>query len=339
MTTTAKTTLWTAVFAAITSAAPAPAQEMIRFASGQSNDSILTQRLYGVWMEQVNADAAGEIRLQNFPPPFAEGTNMWDRVGLGAADIGVALLNAGTAPLPLAGLTSLPSAEINDPQAASIAFQQTYEDGLLDSNLDDVKILALFTTMPTRIYGTGPIQGREDLVGAKIRAADRNVTAVGEALGATPLAIPFAEVYQALSKNVVDTAFANGHSLVIYRQSDFLRHGVENISFGMTPVALIMNRDRYDSLPEAARVAIDKHSGQAFSSFAGGVEAQLQQEWLTKLVGDGALEMHQLAPDELAAWTEISDAVIAGWRDATEGGGAAYDAFAGHYADAVEAQD
>lgn len=314
----------------------AQAQELIRFASGQANDSILMQRLYGVWMDQVNQDAAGEIRLQNFPPPFAVGSNMWDRVELGAADVGVALLNAASVPLPLAGLPSLPSAAISDPKAASIAFEQTFQDGLLDKGLDEVKVLAVFVTMPTRIYGTKPILGRADLAGVKVRAADRNVTALAEGLGATPLAIPFAEVYQALSKNVVDATFTNGHSLVIYRQSDFLRHGVENISFGMTPVALIMNKDRYDRLPDQARAAIDKNSSLTFAAFAGGVEAELQQEWLSRLVAEDKLTLDQLPPDELTAWTEVSDKVIAGWREAVEGGAAAYDAFAGHYADAVQ---
>lgn len=62
-------------------------------------------------------------------------------------------------------------------------------------------------SLPARI----PIRSFEDLQGKKIRAPEGLASAVFEAAGASPVSIPFSEVYGALEKGIVDAADASAY--------------------------------------------------------------------------------------------------------------------------------
>ena len=62
-------------------------------------------------------------------------------------------------------------------------------------------------SLPARV----PIRTFEDLSGKKIRAPEGLASAVFEAAGASPVSIPFSEVYGALEKGIVDAADASAY--------------------------------------------------------------------------------------------------------------------------------
>ena len=301
-----------------TSPAPAEAQTHLRFATGQAPDSPTQLREYGAWADLVNEASNGLLDITSYPPPFADGTNIWDRVTAGVADLGiVALPNTGLQISP-SYVASLP-AQGDNSEAASVALWRLYERGLLEKGLDEVKVLGFLTVMPLRLYSRSPFTELAQLEGLKVRVTDRITADALTHLGASPTSVPFNEAYQAVSRGVVDASLGNGHTMVVYKFREVLSHQVADLSFGMTPFVLIMNRDAYDRLSNEERAVLDEWTGERVSRFLGAAENELRVDFNEDLVSSGDLTVHQLPEEEIARWKEAMAPVIERWiADAPE---------------------
>ncbi|QFT60863.1 C4-dicarboxylate-binding periplasmic protein precursor (plasmid) [Sulfitobacter sp. THAF37] len=309
----------------------AQSEEVLRFGSGQANDSPLYQLTYKKWVDAINEEADGEMTITNFPPPFATATNTWERVVQGVADIGVAGLPISGIPLEKTLVTTLPSTEVTDMKAASMALAETYEKGLLDDSLEEVKILAIYTVLPTRFYSREPISDVEQLKGMKVRAQDANMVKAMSKLGAAAVSIPFSEGYQAISRGVVEASSGNEITQYTYKWSDYLKHGIEDITFGMTPFAIIMNKDKYESLSPEMKAIIDKNSGLALTEMMATAQTGIQQKFSDEMVADGRLTWHKLSPEQFEIWKAAISPVVEEWLENGDGVQETYDAFMESY--------
>lgn len=312
----------------------AEAQTYLRFATAQAPESVIQQRVYGAWADAVNEASGGALDITSYPPPFATATNIWDRVTAGVADMGiVALPNTGLQ-IAASYVTSLPGMG-GDPEAASIAMWNLYEQGLLEEALGEVKVLGFQTIMPLSLYSREPITTMEQLNGMRVRATDRYTANALSLLGASPTSIPFNETYQAISRGVVDASLGSGNSLVVFRFRELLDHQVTNVSFGMTPFVVIMNRDTWDRLSDEERAVIEEWSGEHLSRFLGDMQNVLRDEFDEDLYGSGDVTPHELSEAELARWSETIRPVIDSWIGDTPNGQAILDAYLAAYEQVV----
>lgn len=308
----------------------AMAQTQLRYATGQAPDSIIMQRAYGPWADELNKAGEGLLEVTAFPPPFATTNNMWDRVTAGVADIGIVSLNNAGLPLSASYVASLPGLG-RDTEAASVAMWRLYERGMLEDALDEVVVLGFQTVMSLVLYSSQPVTSMEDLSGLRVRVTDRNTASALTALGASPVSIPFNEAYQAISRGVVDASLGNGNTMVVFRFRELLGHEVENVAFGMTPFAFVMNRNSYDNLAPEARQVIDDWSGERLSRFLGASQNDLLTEFTEDLVGSGDLTQNELSEDELARWMEALQPVTTTWIAETPNGQDVLDAYLEEY--------
>ena len=312
------------------STASAEAQTQLRFATGQAPESIIQERQLGPWMNSVNEASNGLLEITAFPPPFAESTNMWDRVTSGVADIGyVSMPNTGLN-MSASSVAALPTLG-EDTEAAAVAFWRLYERGLLEEGLDEVKVLGFNGVIPLRLYSPSPITELKQLEGLRVRTPDRITANALTLLGASPTSIPFNEAYQALSRGVVDASLGNGHSMVVYRFREVLNHQVADISFGITPYLLIMNRDAYDQLGDEERAVLDKWVGERTSRMLGAAENELSVDYNKDLISSGDLTVHHLPEEELGRWNEAMTPVIEDWIADAPGNQVVLDAYLEEY--------
>ena len=90
---------------------------------------------------------------------------------------------------------------------------------------------------------------------------------------------------------------------------------------------VVMNKDKYDSLPEEARAAIDAHSGAGFSDLFGKAfdsdvakagEREMARESVTVIAADAEL---------MDKWRGAVGSATGDWIAANDNGQAIYDAF------------
>ena len=99
--------------------------------------------------------------------------------------------------------------------------------------------------LPARL----PIRTFDDLKGKKIRAPSGLASAVFAAAGATPLSIPFSEVFGALEKGIVDaadaSAYVNNDATGLHDVAPYpLYPGIHS----MPSMQFTMNKERWDSV-------------------------------------------------------------------------------------------
>jgi TRAP-type C4-dicarboxylate transport system substrate-binding protein len=122
--------------------------------------------------------------------------------------------------------------------------------------LQDVKVLWFYSVGPGILFTKKEVKSMADLKGMRIRATGLTAKSI-QALGATPVAMPMPDVYEALSKGVVGGNVAPPEVLKGWKQAD-----VTDYIAIVPPVYngvhyCVMNLDKWNALSEDARKAID----------------------------------------------------------------------------------
>ncbi len=146
--------------------------------------------------------------------------------------------------------------------------------------------------------------GLPDFTGVKLR--DNPIySAFFKALGASAHNLPATEVYSALEKRVVDAAAWTSIGLIQWKWDKFLSHRV-GPEFFQTDMAVIMNLAKWNSLPAAAKTAVQKTviehenaSRAARQKERDDEQATLKKNGMTshELPADGTKKWHQLSQD------------------------------------------
>ena len=112
------------------------------------------------------------------------------------------------------------------------------------------------------------IESPADFKGMQIRCAGTVPSMYCNALGATAVSMPTNDVYEALSKGVVDGMDNDWHNIdcfKLYEAVDYCMDFTESV----TPIWLVMNKDRYNELPDDLKAIVDEYGGKFASDMAG----------------------------------------------------------------------
>ncbi|MBA7673439.1 hypothetical protein ES703_81637 [subsurface metagenome] len=124
-------------------------------------------------------------------------------------------------------------------------------------------MLWLSTSTPSAIATRDvPIRKLEDLKGLTIRAPGLAGEVI-KALGATPAPTPMMEVYDAISKGVIDGETSNFETLANFKFGEVVNYttSVWQINFPY-PFYVVMNKDSYAKLPADIKGIFDKLVGE-----------------------------------------------------------------------------
>ncbi len=120
-----------------------------------------------------------------------------------------------------------------------------------------------------------PIRTFEDLEGLKIRAPEGLASAVFEAAGAVPLAIPFSEVFGALEKGIADAADASAYvNNVATGLHDVAPYPLYPGIHSMPSMQFTMNNERWESLSEDDQATLRAWWYEAMAA----LEAEVQKQ-------------------------------------------------------------
>ncbi|HEV2573713.1 TRAP transporter substrate-binding protein [Methylocella sp. CPCC 101449] len=172
--------------------------------------------------------------------------------------------------------------------------------------------IGVFGTAPYSIHTREPIRTLADLKGKKIRAAGAIESETIKALGAVPIGMTTVEIPEAISRRTIDGTTSHPSPLF-----DFGIARVTNahyfIRLGVVPLAILLNRAKFDSLPKSAQDAIRKHSGDwTAQRFNDGITAY--NDLLMKRLADDPKRTVVIPPQsELDQAQPIYNTVIDAW--------------------------
>ena len=293
------------VWFALLGLAPAVAQPIVLKLSHFLGPASFFERDFAQpWAKELEARTNGAVKIEiyNAASPFGEVTKQAAQVRDGTIDIALGLRGAEGDRFPRSSIIELPFV-VHNALDGSRALWGLYQDGTLGNEYRDYKVLALFVHNPGLIHTADKrIIAPEDLRGQRLRAPNQTVAAALQAIGATPVILQVNDVMPAVKDHSIDGIVTNwGNPLPGF--NDAMKHHTE-VAFYTSAFFVVMNRQKFDSLPADVRTAIDELSGERLVTRFG----LLWNKW-DRPVRDGASGPGQeiIVPNET---------VLQQWRDA-----------------------
>jgi TRAP-type C4-dicarboxylate transport system substrate-binding protein len=247
-------------------------------------ESIVGTVLYQ-WVEDVKTASDGRIDITIYPSSqLGAVPDIIDNLKNGVSDIAWATPAMFSGRFPVMEGTNLPLLDIPDSRAGTDLLYDLYEQtDLMQKEFDGLHPLALHNNCEyyfATAKGGKKITGVDDLKGLKIRAQGTYPSILIRELGAEPISLFAADVYESLSKNVLDGMLSDLTVYKTWKLDEVTGHVVESQIYRFCGF-LLMNPDAYSSLPDDLKEILDSFSGREASyvfgeAFSDGAKAGIE---------------------------------------------------------------
>lgn len=312
-----KRLLLAGVALAAMSTAGAAQEVTLRVQHFLSADAPIQKGVLEPWEQTVEEQSGGRIDVQIYPSMQLGGKppQLYDQARDGVVDVAWTLLGYTPGRFPVSEAFELPFMSGSATQTTMAL--QDYQAKYLGDELKDVHPLLIHAPAAYKFHTKGkPINAMADLAGLKIRAPSRTMTDGLNAFGATAVGMPVPEVPQALTTGVIDGAVIPwevfGSLRIESVTQDHTEFGAENGGLSTSVMALVMNRAKYDALPDDLKAVIDDNSGAALAAMAGAAFDQAEADERQKAI-DAGHTIVVIPEDQLAEWKDASQPVIDAW--------------------------
>jgi TRAP-type C4-dicarboxylate transport system substrate-binding protein len=157
---------------------------------------------------------------------------------------------------PLTEVIDLPLGYKNGVAATKLV--NLYYDKFKPKELDDTKVMYLHAHGPGILHTKKPVAKFDELKGLKIRSTGTVAKIVG-ALGATPVAMPMGETYDALQKGITEGVMAPVEALEGWKLGEVIKYTTQNFGSAYTiAFFVVMNKEKWNALPPDIQKTIEK---------------------------------------------------------------------------------
>jgi len=234
------------------------------------------------WMAEVEKATEGRVKVQLTDASLGAPPRQYDLAVDGIADVTVGVLGYTPGRFKLAGAAELPFVG-ETAEELSVALWRTHEKYFAAADeYKDVELLGIYANATGHVMTTakaGPVTSLENYAGKKFRVGGGLVQEINTALGGVNVAAPANEVYEILSQGVADGTLLPYEAVPSFNLSGVIKHAT-SVPGGFYSSAwfFVMNKDKFDSLPEANRQAIKEVSGEALARLAGQAQDKIEKE-------------------------------------------------------------
>lgn len=269
------------------------------------------------WCDRLAQESGGQIVCQLYPALQLGGTaaQLVDQVRNGVADVVWTAPGYSPGRFPAIEALELPFV-ITDATSGSRAawtFYQTHAR----KEFEAYKVLAMSVDGGVAIHtAKNPVAALADFKGLKLRASNRLGSQTLVALGGIPVAMPPAQMTEAISKGVVDGAMAAWEVVGPTKLDEVTKFHAKPVAgapyVSATVLTVLMNKERYAALPADLREIIDRNSGPVLSEIFGKVWDEVGDASQAKIAAAGDKTV-QITPEAQAALTAAAAPVEEDW--------------------------
>ncbi len=211
------------------------------------------------WVDRVNADPSGVVKIEAYPNgALGKALPAQPQMILdGVADI--AFVNPALVPgrFPDDQIFEIPGL-VGNIKEGVLLYQALQKSNSL-RGYGDYVVLGSFMNANAHVFSRKPIKSVADLKGMKVRISGAVIGQTVKELGVVPVLMPPNEVVEAMGRGTIDATTTVPAAVVDFgidrvTSNDYL------IQLGTNPFAVLMNRKKFESLPQAAQDVITKHA-------------------------------------------------------------------------------
>lgn len=293
--------------------APVAEAREFRVSSFEPAQGFYSSKILQAWIDQINPKLSDGNHFKLYPgsimgkPPAQA-----ELVKAGVADVALVVPTYTPGLFPMTGVVEVPGMVKTSAGGTNI-LNTLSEEGVMDREFADYKIIALFTTPGYRfLMADNPVTTPADLNGLKLRTPSKFGSELFDMVGASGVGLPAPQVYESLERGVVQGAVWVMDAYRTFRLNEVAPY-ITPVYFTASPMAILMNRQAYETLPEADRKVLDEMSGRATA------------EWIASVVDQTDAEIETaFKEDEGVTFVDLDDAVLASWDKALAGAPAAW---------------
>lgn len=270
------------------------------------------------WGEAIEEASEGRIKVEHFDAMSLGGrpNDLFDQARDGVVDLSMTLVGYTPGRFPRTEVFELPFMMTN-PVATAKAFWEMVETDFQNNEFQDVKVLGAWIHGPGMIHSRTPVERLEDMRGLSLRGPTRIINDLMSELGAEPVGMPLPGVPEALSRGVVSATVIPWEVTTSLRLAELVDNHTEfagDEALYTATIVLVMNKGRYDALPEDLRSIIDAESGEKLSGFASEIMWEMDAPAREIAVNEGN-NIITLDEAEVERWKEAALPVVARWVD------------------------
>lgn len=257
-----------AVLGAVAVSLPAFAQEVtFKIAHFLPSAAPTQQRVLQPWCEEMGKLSNNRIKCQFYPAMQLGGTpaQLADQVKNGVADVVWTGPGYSAGRFPAIEAFELPFM-VKDSTSSSKALWKYYQQNA-QQEFAAYKVLAFHTDGGQAVHtASKQIVGLTGFAGLKLRTSTRVGAKTLAALGGAPVAMPPAQVTEAISKGVVDGSLGAWELVFPTKLSEVTKFHLQpdaGVAYPTaTVLAVLMNKQKYDGLPADLKAIVDKTTGE-----------------------------------------------------------------------------
>ena len=284
----------------------------LKFATMDPAQTAPVAKVYGPWVERINKASEGTLNISIYPGGVL-GRDPGVQLKLvqdGVADIALIVNTYSPGRFPDDVVFEVPLLADNI-MASSVASQRLYEMGLL-SGYDDIKLLGHYTTGVYYLHTSFPVRVPADLQGRKFRVANKIQADFYKDMGVVGIGMPITKSAENMSRGVIDGTMCDLSALLTFRIDEVARHHLL-VPMGASSLSVVMNKEKYESLPDKAKAALDKHGADVVRMWAEAIGEHTQKN-LKMLEADPKHTVVHPTKEEMDKWIEIILPVFKAWE-------------------------
>lgn len=276
------------------------------------------QRVLEPWCAEMGKLSNNRIKCQFYPAMQLGGTpaQLADQVKTGVADVVWTGPGYSAGRFPAIEAFELPFM-VTDATASSKALWKYFQQHA-QKEFADYKVLALHTDGGQAIHTAGKeVTDLKSLSGLKLRTSTRVGAKTLQALGGVPVAMPPAQVTESIAKGVVDGSLGAWELVYPTKLSEVTKFHTQPAPGAAHPTAtvltVLMNKQKYDSLPADLKAIVDKTTGDVMVEKLGNVFDDVAADTRKRIAAEAGQKIVTLTPAQLEPMRQATAGVEDEW--------------------------
>jgi TRAP-type C4-dicarboxylate transport system substrate-binding protein len=245
----------------------------------------------------------GKLKVKIYPGgTLGNPKTMVDAISKGITDIGFVLPNYVPGRFPRTSVFELPLIFENSVHLTKVMYD--LYDSYFNKDFKAFKVLWFLSSPLGQLHTIKkPVLKVSDFKGLRIRSSGVIESQTIKKLGGNPVSMPISELSIALQKGVVDAAVTPYAALRSFKLIDLTKH-ITKINHSGTLMVVLMNKKKWNSLPDYAKKAIDQVATRDFGLKAAGAYVQEDIDNI-KMGKAKGIQFHDLSEEQMAEMRDI----------------------------------
>jgi TRAP-type C4-dicarboxylate transport system substrate-binding protein len=269
------------------------------------------------WAKQIEEMSNGRIKVEVFPSMTLGGkpSELYKQARDGVVDIIWTVAGYTPGVFPRTEVFELPTVHQGSSLATSIAIKEKFD--LIKDDYTDVKPLLVYVHAGNAIHTTEKsVTTIEDLKGLKLRTPSRTGGWLIEEFGAEAVGMPLPDLPQALSKNAVDGALVPFEIFPAFKIHNLTKHsimGADSKRFGTSVFIMLMNKDKFNSMPKDLQEIIEKSLDMEMVKKAGKLWMDFEKPGIAEQTKSKDSDVTLLTQEAMTKFDEAGQRVVQRW--------------------------